>query len=66
MVLLNLQERDDLMLDLFMKFMGIENYVIDESVVTAVLPVFICVAAALTLYMVIVFFQFILKVLNKK
>lgn len=66
MVLLNLQERDDLMLDIFMKFMGIENYVIDESVVTAVLPVFICVAAALTLYMVIVFFQFILKVLNKK
>ena len=54
------------MLDIFMKFMGIENYVIDESVVTAVLPVFICVAAALTLYMVIVFFQFILKVLNKK
>ena len=66
MVLLNLQERDELMLDIFMKFMGIENYVIDESVVTAVLPVFICVAAALTLYMVIVFFQFILKVLNKK
>lgn len=66
MVLLNLQERDDFMLDIFMKFMGIENYVIDESVVTAVLPVFICVAAALTLYMVIVFFQFILKVLNKK
>ena len=66
MVLLNLQERDDLMLDIFMKFMGIENYVIDESVVTAVLPVIICVAAALTLYMVIVFFQFILKVLNKK
>lgn len=66
MVLLNLQERDDLMLDIFMKFMGLENYVIDESVVTAVLPVIICVAAALTLYMVIVFFQFILKVLNKK
>ena len=66
MVLLNLQERDDLMLDIFMKFMGIENYVIDESVVTAVLPVIICVAAALTLYMVIVFFQFILKVLNKR
>lgn len=65
-MLLSLQERDDLMLDIFMKFMGIENYVIDESVVTAVLPVFICIAAALTLYMVIVFFQFILKVLNKK
>lgn len=54
------------MIDIFMKFLGISDYVIDSDVVYAVLPVLICVAAALTLYIIIVFFQFIIKVLGKK
>lgn len=45
------------MLDIFLKFFGISEYVIDSEVVSAVLPVLICVAAALTLYILIVFFS---------
>lgn len=54
------------MIDIFMKFLGISDYVIDSDVVTSVLPALICVAAALTLYILIVFFQFIIKILGKK
>ena len=54
------------MIDIFFKFLGISDYVIDSDVVTPVLPALICVAAALTLYIIIVFFQFIIKILGKK
>ena len=52
------------MLDLFLKFLGIEDYVISSEIVSSVLPALIVIAAALTLYMFICFFQFILKILH--
>lgn len=54
------------MIDIFFKFLGISDYVIDSDVVSDALPALICVAAALTLYILIVFFQFIIKILGKK
>lgn len=54
------------MIDIFMKFLGISDYVIVSDVISDALPALICVAAALTLYILIVFFQFIIKILGKK
>ena len=54
------------MIDIFFKFLGISDYVIDSDVVSDALTALICGAAALTLYILIVFFQFIIKILGKK
>lgn len=54
------------MIDIFFRFLDITDYVIVSDVISDALPALICVAAALTLYILIVFFQFIIKILGKK
>lgn len=55
------------MLDIFIKFFLGNSVDItwSDELIASILPVVIVVAAAMTLYLFICFFQFILKVLHK-
>ena len=54
------------MLDIFLNFLGIDiDITWSDELISCLLPVLITIAAGLTLYMFICFFQFIIKILHK-